>query len=365
MSEQAKDGRPQASGETKRTVIVAGVANVIVAVIKVIAGILTGSSAMLAEAAHSVADTLNQVFLLTSIFKSGRPADEEHPFGYGQERYFWSLLAAFGIFILGAGFSVFEGVLALMRPHSDSGSALIAYIVLVAAGAAEATSFLQAYRQMSKEAREENTELLEHVKSSPDTTVKAALFEDAAAMVGLALAALGIGLRQLTGSGVYDGAASIAIGVLLVVVAFRLGLDNKDLLIGKAADQRDLDELRHVIESTKGIDEVHELLTMHLGPEHLIVAARVSLADGLSADDAEDLADQIDRKLSDAVPEVSHVFIDPTPREAERRERAGKRERLGLASPDDGPDGGGPDRGGSDGDDDGARDQQSAGSRAE
>ena len=222
---------------------------------------------------------------------------------------------------------------------------------------------MRAYLQMRREAKKEHTELLEHVKSSPDTTVKAALFEDAAAMVGLALAALGIGLRELTGSGVYDGAASIAIGVLLVVVAFRLGMDNKDLLIGKAADKRDLAELRQMIESTKGIDEVRELLTMHLGPEHLIVAAKVSLVDGLSSDDAEDLADQIDRKLSDAVPEVSHVFIDPTPRQAERRERAGKRERLGLSVHDGEPDasaGLGTGRG-----PDGAQDQQPSGSRAE
>ncbi len=314
----------KSKGGTKRTVLIAGAANLIVALIKVVAGILTSSSAMLAEAAHSVADTLNQALLLTSINRARKPADDEHPFGYGQERYFWSLLAAFGIFVLGAGFSVFEGILALGR-SSESGSVLIAYIVLVAAGAAETTSFIRAYRQMRGEARQEHTGLLEHVKSSPDTTVKAALFEDSAAIVGLVLAAAGIGLRQLTGSGVWDGAASIAIGVLLVVVAVRLGMDNRDLLIGRSANSRDLAAIREEIESTDGVDDLFELLTMHLGPDHLIVAARLSLADGLSANDTEDLADQIDRRLADRVPEVSHVFIDPTPREAERRERAGRR----------------------------------------
>jgi len=178
---------------------------------------------------------------------------------------------------------------------------------------------------MRGEARQERTELIEHVKSSADTTVKAALFEDSAAVVGLVLAAAGIGLRQLTGSAVWDGAASIAIGVLLVVVAVRLGMDNRDLLIGRAAGNRDLAAIRQLIESTDGVDDLHELLTMHLGPDQLIVAARVSLAPGLSSDDAEDLADQIDRRLRERVPEVSHVFIDPTPREAERRARAGKR----------------------------------------
>jgi cation diffusion facilitator family transporter len=327
MAEEPSAQRSESGAETKRTVLVAGVANVVVAVIKAIAGVLTGSSAMLAESAHSVADTLNQAFLLTSIKKSSRPPDEEHPFGYGQERYFWSLLAAFGIFMLGAGFSIFEGILALGR-SSKEGSPLIAYIVLLLAGTAETISFIRAYRQMRAEAKEENTDLMEHVKTSPDTTVKAALFEDSAAVIGLLLAALGIGLRQATGSNVYDGAASIAIGVLLIVVAVRLGMDNRDLLIGRAADKRDLATIREIIESTHGIDDLHELLTMHLGPDNLIVAARVSLADGLSSDDAEDLADQIDRRLSEQVPEVSHVFIDPTPREAERRQRAQKRERM-------------------------------------
>ena len=304
--------------------LIAGAANLVVAVIKAVAGVLTGSSAMLAEAAHSVADTLNQVFLLTSINRSRKPADEEHPFGYGQERYFWSLLAAFGIFVLGAGFSIFEGILALGR-SSESGSTLIAYIVLIAAGAAETTSFLRAYRQMRGEARQQHTDLLEHVKRSADTTVKAALFEDTAAIIGLALAAAGIGLRQLTGSGVWDGGASIAIGVLLVVVAVRLGMDNKDLLIGRAADSRELAGIRAEIESTEGVDELRELLTMHLGPDHLIVAARVSFSDGLSSDDMEDLSDQIDRRLAEKLPQDAHVFIDPTPRDAERRERAGQR----------------------------------------
>ena len=331
MAEEPKDrpaesGNAPNGGETKRTVLIAGAANLVVAVIKAVAGVLTGSSAMLAESAHSVADTLNQAFLLTSIKRSKRPADEQHPFGYGQERYFWSLLAAFGIFMLGAGFSIFEGILALGR-SSEEGSPLIAYIVLLAAGTAETISFIRAYRQMRAEAKQEHTDLVEHVKTSPDTTVKAALFEDSAAVIGLVLAALGIGLRQLTGSSVYDGAASIAIGILLVVVAFRLGMDNRNLLIGRSADKRDLAAIREVIESSHGVDDLRELLTMHLGPDNLIVAARVSLADGLTSDDAEDLADRLDRRLSERVPEVTHVFIDPTPREAERQERAAKRER--------------------------------------
>jgi cation diffusion facilitator family transporter len=301
------------SGEgasTRRTVLIAGAANVIVAVAKLAAGLLTGSSAMLAEAAHSVADTMNQAFLLTSLRRGNRPADERHPFGYGQERYFWSLLAAFGIFIAGAGFSVFEGLLSLR--HGSGRSFTVAYVVLALSFAAEGTSLIRAYRQVRGEARSSDTELLEHVRGSRDTTVKAALFEDSTAVVGLVLAAGGLVLQQVTGSPVWDGGASIAIGVLLVVVAFRLGLDSKDLLIGESADPRVLQLIRDEICGTPGIDTMLDLLTMHLGPDNLIVAARVTLDDEISADRAEDLADDIDRRLAEKLPVAPHVFIDPT-----------------------------------------------------
>ena len=295
---------------TRRTVVIAGAANIFVGLIKLAAGILVGSSAMLAEAAHSAADTLNQGFLLASLHKGARPADAKHPFGYGQERYFWSLLAAFGIFIAGGGFSIFEGLLAL--GHESSGSPLLAYVVLVVAGLAEGTSLVRALKQMRGEARRSHTELLDHVRGSPDTTVKAALFEDSAAMVGLVLAGLGLVLRQVTGSPVWDGAASIAIGVLLIVVAVRLGMDNREFLIGRAADPRELRAIQEEIEKTPGVDELLELLTMYLGPEHLIVAARVAFSDDISADRAEDAAGDIDKRLADRLPMVPHVFLDPT-----------------------------------------------------
>jgi cation diffusion facilitator family transporter len=295
---------------TRGTVLIAGAANIIVGVIKLVAGVLVGSSAMLAEAAHSAADTLNQGFLLASLRRGERPADSRHPFGYGQERYFWSLLAAFGIFIAGAGFSVFEGLLAL--GHKGSENPLIAYLVLAAAGLAEGTSLARVLVQFRGEARRSNTELLDHVRASPDTTVKATLFEDTAAVIGLALAALGLALRQVTGSPAWDGAASIAIGGLLVAVAVRLGLDSRDFLIGRAADPKELETIRAEIENTPGVDELLDLRTMHLGPDQMIVAARVGFSDEISADRAEDVADDIDRRLADRLPQVAHVFLDPT-----------------------------------------------------
>jgi cation diffusion facilitator family transporter len=311
----ADNGGPRRSAHrsTRRTVLIAGAANIVVALAKLVAGILTGSSAMLAETAHSGADTLNQAFLLRSIRQSDRPADREHPFGYGQERYFWSLLAAFGIFIAGAGFSVFEGLLAIMG-SSKGESATVAFIVLAVAFAAEGISFLRALKQVRGEARQRHEEVLDHVNRSRDTTVKTALFEDTAAVIGLVLAAVGLTLRQLTGSPVWDGAASIAIGLLLVVVAFKLGYDSKKLLIGQAADEQEQELIRAEIERTPGVDALRELLTMHLGPDHLIVGARVALDDEVSADRVEDLADDIDRRLAERLPLTPHVFVDPTQR---------------------------------------------------
>jgi len=295
---------------TRGTVLIAGAANIAVGAIKLAAGIMVGSSAMLAEAAHSAADTLNQALLLTSVHRGERPADQRHPFGYGQERYFWSLLAAFGIFVAGAGFSIFEGVLSL--GHRSSENPLIAYAALGVSALAEGSSLVRVFVQLRGEARRGQVEIIDHVRASPDTTVKAALFEDSAAIIGLALAALGLALRQLTGSPVWDGAASITIGVLLVVVAVKLGLDSRDFLIGRAADPRELKLIRDEIEGAPGVDALLDLRTMHIGPDHLIVAARVAFSDDISADRAEDVADDVDRRLADRLPLIPHVFLDPT-----------------------------------------------------
>jgi cation diffusion facilitator family transporter len=295
---------------TRRTVIIAGAANLVVGLVKLAAGIMSGSSAMLAESAHSAADTLDQVFLLASLRQADRPASREHPFGHGQERYFWSLLAAFGIFVAGAGFSVFEGILSLTRTQQES--PLVAYAALAVAFVAEGTSFARALWQVRGEARQRHEEVLHHVETSPDITVKVALFEDSAAVVGLIFAAFGVGLRQLTGSPAWDGGASIAIGVLLVVVAVKLGLDSKELLIGRAASTEVERLIREEIESRPGVDALLELRTMHMGPDSLIIAARVALNDEMGADQTEDLADEIDRRLSEKLPLHSHVFIDPT-----------------------------------------------------
>ena len=283
--------------ETRRTVIIAGVANIRVGLAKLAAGIVTGSSAMLAEAAHSAADTLDQMFLLASLRQADRPATRDHPFGHGQERYFWALLAAFGIFIAGAGFSVFEGVLALTRSRNES--PLLAYVAIAIAFVAEGTSLARAYWQVRGEARAGHEAVLDHVGSSPDITVKVALFEDSAAVVGLVLASLGVGLRQLTGSP--------ALG--------RRGIDRHR----RAADRRGR-QARHGQQgsahrprgrSRDGAADTRGNRGSAGRPESLI-AARVALNDDLAANQAEDLADEVDAKLAERLPLLAHVFIDPT-----------------------------------------------------
>jgi cation diffusion facilitator family transporter len=308
--------------DTRKTVLVAGAANAILAVVKLVAGLLAGSSAMLAESAHSVADTLNQSFLLASLGRSERPPDRRHPFGYGNERYIWSLLAAFGIFVAGAGFSIFEGILT-MTGHGGTGTAVwLAYAVLALAAVLEGTSWIRALYQARKETRENDRDLIEHVRKSPDLTFKTALFEDSAAMVGLALAAGGLVLRQITGSDFWDGLASVLIGLLLVALAFLIGKESTGLLIGRAADPDAQREIRAEILGTPGVTGVDELLTMHFGPEQLLVAAKVNFSDAISADQAEDVAGAIDRRLRERLPIVRHVFLDPTQRTAHREPTA-------------------------------------------
>jgi cation diffusion facilitator family transporter len=204
------------------TVLLAGGANLAIAVAKLVAGFLTGSAAMLAEGAHSVADTVNQLFLLTALSRSKKPADVQHPFGYGMERYFWSLLAAVGIFVLGAGYSIYEGIHSLLHPEPVK-AVLVAYGVLGLSFVFEGTSWLKAVLQLRREAGARGVGVFQHVFTTPDPTVKTVAFEDTAALVGILLAAGGITLHTLSGSGIWDGIASILIGILLVGVAISLG----------------------------------------------------------------------------------------------------------------------------------------------
>jgi len=293
------------------TVLLAGGANLAIAVAKLVAGFLTGSAAMLAEGAHSVADTVNQLFLLTALSRSKRPADVQHPFGYGMERYFWSLLAAVGIFVLGAGYSIYEGIHSLLHPEPVK-AVLVAYGVLGLSFVFEGTSWLKAVIQLRREAGERGVGVFQHVFTTPDPTVKTVAFEDTAALVGILLAAGGITLHTLSGSGIWDGIASILIGILLVGVAISLGSSSKRNLIGEAMPETARTGITKVINESVGVDVVVELLTMRLGPDDVLVAARVDVDDAATGGDLERVADDVERRIRVAYPEVRHVFLDPT-----------------------------------------------------
>jgi cation diffusion facilitator family transporter len=296
----------------RRTVLIALGANASIAAAKLVAGVVSGSSALLAETAHSVADTMNQLFLLYSLRLGEREADAEHPFGYGKERFFWSFLAAVGIFVAGAGFSLYEGLDRMFGPPQESGSFGIAYGVLAFSLVAEGVSLARAWRHTRTEARESRRSHVGYVRASRDPTTKTVLFEDSAAVVGVVLALLGVGLHEATGNQAYDGLASVAIAVLLAVVAVALGRDTRALLIGEAATPEERQAIMEMLDSHPAVDHVIELLTMALAPDRLLVAARVDLADDLTASDIERASSEIDRRLRERVPTVWQVFLDAT-----------------------------------------------------
>jgi cation diffusion facilitator family transporter len=305
---ERKDG----DGESRGTVLLAGAANLGIAVAKIAAGLATGSAAMLAEGAHSVADTMNQVFLLTALSRSRRPPDAAHPFGYGKERYFWSLLAALGILVLGAGFSFLQGVHAFVSPEPVK-DLPIAYGVLAVALVFEGTSWIRAVVQLRREAADRRVGTIEHAVETPDPAAKTVAFEDTAALIGIVIAAAGVTLDALTGAGQWDGVASVLIGALLIVVAYALGKQSMAMLIGEAVSRDELDEIREVIAGSAGVDEVVELLTMRLGPDEVLVAARVDVDDTASGGDLERFADDVEARVRDRAPAVRHLFLDPTP----------------------------------------------------
>jgi cation diffusion facilitator family transporter len=301
------------SGASRRTVLLALAANVVVAIVKLGGGAVTGSPALLAEGAHSIADTANQVFLLMSLSLSARAADPESPFGHGRERYLWTFVAAVGMFVAGAIFAVGYGVTELVRGGESGGHYTVAWVTLGIAAVAEGASWLRALRQTRREAAAAGRSMWRHARASRDPSVKMVLFEDSAALIGIALAALGIGLQQLTGSPAWDAGAAIAIGLLLIGVAGFMAHDTARLLTGAAATGEERGRIEEVLAGHAGIASVHELLTMVLGPNALLVAARVELTDGLDSDAVERVAEALDAEIRRAVPDVTEVFLDATP----------------------------------------------------
>jgi len=300
--------------ESTLTVLVALGANFAIAVLKLFAGLVTGSAAMLSEAAHSVADTFTEALLLTALRRSSRPADRRHPFGYGKERYFWSLMAAVSIFTSGAVFAFYEGFRTVFSDDHEQTSPWVGYLVLALAFVLEGISWLRAVKQVRAEAAEENRGLREYLNLSDDPTVKTVFFEDSAALVGLVIAFAGLALHDLTGSAVWDGLASIMIGVLLAFVAYLLGRTNQGLLIGRQADPVMVRRIRGFLAGEPEVDVVVDVLTMVTGTDRVLLCARIDFADGLSSSDLEHACVRIAAELTAEFPELDEIFLEPVPR---------------------------------------------------
>jgi cation diffusion facilitator family transporter len=315
--------------DSMRTVVLALAVNVAVAVIKAVAGVLTASAGLLAEAAHSVGDCTTEVFLMTALRRAGRPADRRHPFGYGKERYFWSLLAALTILVLGAGFSLYQGLDTILNGEADAATPVVGYVVIGLSAVVEAASWLQARGRLTRESRRFRMSWRQYVREPDDPTVKSVIFEDTAALLGLGLAAAGLLLRQLTGSALWDGIAALAIGALLVAVAVELARTNGRLLIGKQANPRLVADIRTVLEEQPQVLAVVDVLTMMIGTGRVLLCARLDYVDELSATDAEQTAVRLHELLRERFSEIDEVFLEPVPR-ADRalRSRADARQRL-------------------------------------
>jgi cation diffusion facilitator family transporter len=301
----------EGGNESVGTVIVAGLANLVIAAAKLVAGMLSGSAAMLSEAAHSLADTVTEVFLFVALRRGEKPADEEHPFGYGKESFVWAFIAAVFTFIGGAGFSIYHGITTIVSGE-ESGDYLWSYVVLAVSFVAEGTSFLRAQRQVTGESRRWGIPPSRFLRLTPDTTVKAVYFEDSAALVGLVLAAVGLILAQLTGKELWDGLASIAIGVLLFLVATILARANASLLVGRAVPRRMHNQIAADLNAIPIVVAVPTLLTMQLGPGDILVAAKVDFDDDVSGGEIEAASDEAERRLRARYPTIRYVFLDPT-----------------------------------------------------
>lgn len=262
--------------ESTLTVIIAFVANLVIAIAKSVVAMITSSASLVAEAAHSWADTGNEVLLLIAHHRSRRPPDERRPLGYGRESYVWSMFAALGLFVAGAVLSIMHGITGLQHPEAAT-DFLIGYIVLAVAVVFEGTSLIQSLRQARGEARIMQREVLDHVMQTSDPTLRAVVFEDSAAIVGIAIAALALGIHEVTGSSVPDAIGSILIGLLLGVVAVVLINRNRVFLIGQSADPAIRTAALETLLADSDVERVTYLRLDFVGPRMLYVIGDVDL----------------------------------------------------------------------------------------
>jgi cation diffusion facilitator family transporter len=296
-----------ASGGTK-AIIAALLANAGIAVAKFVGWLVTGSSSMLAEAVHSVADTSNQGLLLLGGKRAQRAATAEHPFGYGRDRYFYSFVVALLLFSLGSVFALYEGIHKLESPEPLT-SPLVAVIILVVAIALEGFSFRTAIRE--SRALKGRSTWWQFIRQAKAPELPVVLLEDFGALVGLALALLGVGLTVVTGNPVFDALGTIAIGLLLGVIAIILIIEMKSLLIGEGASEPVLRKIVNELECCDPVQRVIHIRTQYLGPEELLVAAKIALVPMIRIEEVARAIDAAEQRVRAAVPEARLIYLEP------------------------------------------------------
>lgn len=296
--------------DSRKVIYAALGANALIAVSKFVAASITGSSAMMSEGVHSVVDTGNQGLLLLGMRRAKRPADAEHPFGYGAEIFFWAFVVAILIFALGAGISIYEGINKLLNPHPID-RPYINYIVLGFAFVFECAAWTIAYKEFRKaQGSRRKFRFFTAVRQSKDPATFTVLFEDSAAMLGLVAAAAGVAAASELGLEWADGVASIVIGAILAGAAILLARETKGLLIGEAASPAVVRGIREIIKDAPDILHINELRTMHLAPHEILLVLSVDFADGISSQRVEAAVSLLESRIKKSYPEVQRVFIE-------------------------------------------------------
>jgi cation diffusion facilitator family transporter len=295
-----------ASGSHK-AVYAALFGNGLITIIKFIVSFLTMSSAMMAEAFHSMADMGNQLLLLLGIKRSRKKPDRHHPFGYGKEQYFWSFVVANMLFLMGAVVSVYQGINRIVHPHTIDKTFLI-YLILTLSFIIESVTFAVAVKTFLSGKKDKS--IWKALKESKDSNLLVVLVEDSAALTGLAIALIGVLMADLTGIALFDAIASIVIGVLLAAVAFFLANEMRKLLVGEGASESDIMLIRELVNQFDEVERLGEVLTMHFGPESILLAINIEFQDGISSSELEIVIDRIEQKVKENVPEVSSIFIE-------------------------------------------------------
>ncbi len=285
------------------------VANLLIAITKFVAASFTGSSSMLSEGIHSVADTGNQGLLLLGIKRSSKPADDTHPFGYGQELYFWSLVVAIILFGVGGGMSIYEGITHFLNPGPLE-DPLWNYVTLGLAVLFEGTSFTIALRELLHANSGNDLSIWQAIHQSKDPTIFVVIFEDFSALVGLGLAFLGVFLSHRLDSPRLDGVASICIGLLLAVVSVVLAYESKGLLLGESADSETVKSIRSLVSADDDIRSVRQPLTMHFGPNEVLLNLDVEMEPHLSSAEVAAAVDRLESKIRQKHPEIKRIYVE-------------------------------------------------------